>query len=182
MNPETKFCDDVNAAFARLQAIRWEELGEGPPNDVLTELMHEFLTRVRQWAAYLKSEQKHAFENIALQIDPSLDLPAHMEEWLDELKESGRINPWRGRSYVIYGLHAFLCWCKLREQGNVPLADLPEPYEPLIQFFEEGGAIYVEHHYFMDVYPNFSSFILTMGDTSPLWNREADQKTERRPA
>ncbi|MBN3869812.1 hypothetical protein [Nostoc sp. JL33] len=44
---------------------------------------------------------------------------------------------------------------------------LPDPYEPFITFLECRGGIYVEHHYFMDIYPNYDQFILTVGNATP---------------
>ncbi|MEH2014664.1 hypothetical protein [Nostoc sp.] len=66
MNTSSSSYDDLNIAFARLQAIQWDTLGMGEKDETLTELMLEFLSRVRQWTKFLQSEQKHIFENLAL--------------------------------------------------------------------------------------------------------------------
>ena len=129
----------VRAAFLRVQAIHWETLGAGPKDDRLTELMRAFVTGIRAWAAQLETGQRHVFDNLARHIDPTIALPSHMEEWLIELLQSDRIQPWRGRHYAVRGLHAYLSWTQLDELERVPDVDLPDPYEPLIQFF--GGAV-----------------------------------------
>ncbi|MHC5599538.1 MAG: hypothetical protein ACYTXC_26990 [Nostoc sp.] len=54
MNTNSSSSDDLNIAFARLQAIQWHTLGMGEKDEKLTELMLEFLSRVRQWAKFLK--------------------------------------------------------------------------------------------------------------------------------
>ncbi|MBD2167728.1 hypothetical protein H6G04_25395 [Calothrix membranacea FACHB-236] len=158
--------EDLNNAFARLQAIQWDRLGMGEKDEALTELMVEFLSRVRQWAKFLQSEQRHIFQNLAIQIRPDIELPCFIMQWLQELKNSNRIRPWRGRSYVIQGLYNYLCWCRLKEMDAVPKNELPDPYEPLIKFLELGGGIYVEHSYFMDIYPNYVHFFLAIDNAN----------------
>ncbi|WP_298920664.1 hypothetical protein [uncultured Nostoc sp.] len=168
MNTNSSSYDDLNIAFARLQAIQWDTLGMGEKDEALTELMLEFLSRVRQWAKFLHSEQKHIFENLALQIRPDMQLPSPLMQWLEELCNSERIPLVRGRSYVALGVINYLFWCRLREFDAVPANGLPDPYEPFITFLECGGGIYVEHHYFMDIYPNYVDFILTVGNATPF--------------
>ncbi|MEH1841259.1 MAG: hypothetical protein V7L20_21505 [Nostoc sp.] len=56
MNTISSSSDDLNTAFARLQAILWDTLGMGEKDERPTELMLEFLSRVRQWAKFLQSE------------------------------------------------------------------------------------------------------------------------------
>ncbi len=72
----------------------------GEKNETLTELMLEFLWRVRQWAKFLQSEQKHIFENLAVQIRPDIELPSPLLQWLEELHNSNRIQPCRGKTVV----------------------------------------------------------------------------------
>jgi hypothetical protein len=151
---------NLDLAFARLQTIEWEQLGQGERDETLTELMSQFLLRVRQWVKFLQSDQKHIFGNLATQICPDIELPSFILQWLEELGNSDRIRPWRGRTYVIIGLHNYLCWCRLRELNAIPQNNLPHPYEPFISFLERGGGVYVEHNYFMDIYPNFVYFNL----------------------
>ncbi|BAY98373.1 hypothetical protein NIES37_23230 [Tolypothrix tenuis PCC 7101] len=159
--------EDLNSGFARLQAIQWDRLGMGEKDERLTELMVEFLSRIREWAKFLQSEQRHIFQNLAIQIRPNIELPCFMVEWLEELKDSNRIQPWRGRSYVIQGLYNYLSWCYLKEIDAVPNNSLSDPYEPLIKFLELGGGIYVEHGYFMDIYPNYVHFFLAVDNDKP---------------
>ncbi|MBN3887500.1 MAG: hypothetical protein HWQ44_32450 [Nostoc sp. JL34] len=92
MNTNSSSSDDLNIAFTRLQAIEWDPLGMGEKDERLTELMLEFLSRVRQWAKFLQSEQKHIFENLALQIRPDIELPSSLMQWLEELYNSDRIS------------------------------------------------------------------------------------------
>lgn len=159
--------EDLNIAFARLQIIQWDRLGMEEKNETLTELMLEFLSRVRQWAKFLHSEQKHIFENLAVQIRPDIELPSPLLQWLEELDNSNRIQPMRGKSYVVLGVYNYLSWCRLRELDAVPRNGLPDPYEPFITFLELGGGIYVEHHYFMDIYPNYVYFSLAIDNAKP---------------
>ncbi|MEH2322768.1 MAG: hypothetical protein V7K32_04060 [Nostoc sp.] len=168
MNTNSSSSDDLNVAFARLQAIQWDTLGMGEKDERLTELMLEFLSRVRQWAKFLQSEQKHIFQNLALQIRPDIELPSPLMQWLDELYNSNRIPTRRGSVYVVQGIICnYLFWCRLREFDAVPANGLPDPYEPFITFLECGGGIYVEHHQFMDIYPNYVYFNLTVGNATP---------------
>ncbi|MFN6529250.1 hypothetical protein [Nostoc sp. ChiSLP03a] len=165
MNPNSSSYDDLNVAFARLQAIEWDTLGMGEKDERLTELMLEFLSRVRQWVKFLQSEQKHIFENLAVQIRPDIELPSNLMQWLDELYNREPYQ--RGRTYLVQGVSNYLFWCRLREFDAVPANGLPDPYEPFITFLECGGGIYVEHHLFMDIYPNYDHFILTVGNATP---------------
>lgn len=167
MNTNSSSSDDLNIAFARLQAIQWDRLGMGEKDERLTELMLEFLSRVRQWAKFLQSEQKHIFENLAVQIRPDIELASPLMQWLEELYNSDRIPTRRGSVYVVLGVRNYLFWCRLREFDAVPANGLPDPYEPFINFLECGGGIYVEHHKFMDIYPNYDHFILTVGNATP---------------
>ncbi|MEH2237409.1 hypothetical protein [Nostoc sp.] len=165
MNTNSSSYDDLNVAFARLQAIQWDTLGMGEKDERLIELMLEFLSRVRQWAKFLQSGQKHIFENLAVQIRPDIELPSPLMQWLDELYNSKPYQ--RGRTYLVQGVGNYLFWCRLRELDAVPANGLPDPYEPFITFLECGGGIYVEHHSFMDIYPNYDHFILTVGNATP---------------
>lgn len=167
MNTNSSSSDDLNVAFARLQAIQWDTLGMGEKDEKLTELMLEFLSRVRQWAKFLQSEQKDIFQNLALQIRPDIELPSPLMQWLDELYNSDRIPTRRGSVHVVQGVCNYLFWCRLREFGAVPANGLPAPYEPFINFLECGGGIYVEHGQFMDIYPNYVYFNLTVGNATP---------------
>lgn len=160
--------EDLNIAFARIQMIQWDSLGMGEKNEALTELMLEFLSRVRQWAKFLQSEQKHIFENLAIQIRPDIELPSPLRQWLEELHNSDRIHPPRGKTYVVQGVYNYLSWCRLRELDAVPRNGFPNPYEPFITFLELGGGIYVEHHYFMDIYPNYVHFNLAVNNAKPF--------------
>jgi hypothetical protein len=156
------------AAFARVQAIPWETLGDGPDDPRIVDLMSEFIAGVCAWAAYLQTGQSHVFDNLAAYVNPDGELPDEMDKWLEALYESGRIPIGRGRHYVIFGLRGYLCWSALREANELPEAPLPDPYEPLIQFLERGGGLYVEHHYMMTVYPGDVGMMLTVGDASPV--------------
>ncbi|MCF2148898.1 hypothetical protein IQ276_021210 [Desmonostoc muscorum LEGE 12446] len=168
MNTNSNSSDDLNIALARLQAIQWDTLGMGEKDETLTELMLEFLSRVRQWAKFLQSGQKHIFENLALQIRPDIELPSPLTQWVDELYNSNRIPFVRGKIYVVLGVSNYLFWCRLREFDAVPANGIPDPYEPFITFLECGGGIYVEHHYYMDIYPNYVHFNLTVGNATPF--------------
>lgn len=167
MNTNSNSYDDLNIAFARLQAIQWDTLGMGEKDERLTELMLEFLSRVRQWVKFLHSEQKDIFQNLALQIRPDIELPSPLMQWLEELYNSDRIPTRRGSVHVVQGVCNYLFWCRLREFGAVPANGLPDPYEPFINFLECGGGIYVEHGQIMDIYPNYVYFNLTVGNATP---------------
>jgi len=108
MHNSSSSYEDLNIAFARLQIIQWDRLGMGEKNETLTELMLEFLSRVRQWAKFLHSEQKHIFENLAVQICPEIELPSPLLQWLEELDNSNRIQLSDRTSNLYY--------CKLRDR------------------------------------------------------------------
>jgi hypothetical protein len=148
------------AAFARVQALPFERLGLGSEDPRLTELMGQFLADVRQWQDHLGVEDGNVFRSLARIIAPDLELPAYLDQWLNDLGESRQIYPSRGKYHLICGLAGYLHWAQLQDAGLVPEAGLADPYEPLLRFLELEGGIYVEHGIFMTIEPNGVGMIL----------------------
>jgi hypothetical protein len=159
MNTPIPTLTPLENAFQRIQAIAWTTIGTGEPHNIHTDLMRQYLHRGQQWAKHLNTGRRHEFQNLATHLDPSLDLPPAILAWLDHLFTD--VYPYRGRHYVIWGLTAYLCWVQLPPAITSTLPPLPDPYEPLLQFFEHGGAIYVEHGIFLTIYPNAVGFTLS---------------------
>ncbi|MBV1852437.1 hypothetical protein [Catellatospora tritici] len=125
----------------RLAEVDWEESQLTVPSRM--RLMREFLRRSALWAQRLGAVERWPFFDIAGVLEPDLKIdPELVHELVQEMDRRGVI--WPNHLVVPYVL-AFVAL-------SSPPTDLPDPFEPLLRFWErggsfsrEGGAILIGH-------------------------------------
>jgi hypothetical protein len=121
----------------RARTVPWAELHD----DRLASrvrLMKEYLRRAALWEQRLAGQWDWPFWDIASHVDPGVRAGADARQLLDDALAPVRsvlvFDTW------IWALH----WAVLREAGGVD-ANLPDPFEALLRFYERGGGFGVEN-------------------------------------
>lgn len=116
----------------RIEAIEWDQ--DETRGRLHIQLVREYLRRAALWAQALEVTQEWPFFDVAQAIDPEIRAdPAilrRVEEHLDETKAS-----WWATRIAQRALHF---------AALPPRRDLPDPYEPLLVMFEQGGDFTTE--------------------------------------
>lgn len=133
---------DVNAVLERLLIadqgrLRLGRRGGAPCGWSLVVLMREFLRREALWAGRLGVEGL-PFVNLAHAVRPGFQCPP---ELLSRIAAFPQSSAERTCCQNLLGWYAL----KDANAGLVRTFDLPDPYEPLVRFFERGGAFSAEH-------------------------------------
>ncbi|HLO86017.1 MAG TPA: hypothetical protein VK203_13565 [Nostocaceae cyanobacterium] len=150
---------DLHSAFNRIKALDLDKQKEVIDEEKLANLMSEFIVSIQGWAEYLQIGYIYPFDDLISHIDPNIQLTEDMKIWLNGLKENINLS-FSQKYYITKAFDSFLRWCLLEELGKIPPANLPNPYQPFIEFLENGGDFHIEHKVFMTIYPNFITFIL----------------------
>ncbi|MFI0351419.1 hypothetical protein [Actinomadura sp. 9N407] len=126
----------VQALADRLMAIDWSvEWPDGPDRTrSRLALMREFFRRSDWWAHHAGAARVPFFDvagrlGTGVAADPDLVRRVQQKMDLSSLQPAARM------------CKAALDFAALKEQ-DVELPRLPDPYEPLVYFFERGGAFY----------------------------------------
>jgi hypothetical protein len=132
--------NNVEKGLERLLKIKWEIDNSKTPSQIA--LMKEYLRRAALWADRVNPEEEWPFFDVGLYFAPDVRAP---KEILDRMQEglSGRGLSMRDSKTCAYYLH----WMALCDAGRLEGIYLPEPYEPLIVFYERGGSFTVEHNF-----------------------------------
>lgn len=131
----------VQSMVDRLMAIDWMDYAAADRHSLSRVLlMREFLRRSAAWVDYLGGSDTWPFIDLAERLDPSVHIDEHLVQQLDEFI-SENVPEFRARKMC----HAAARWAALREQTQVELPDLPDPYEPLVVLYERGGVFSIEN-------------------------------------
>ncbi len=133
----------------RLRAVEWD----GEWDDVLARvmsrrlLMREYLRRAGLWAQAYSAEAMWPFFDVVEYVDPAF--PPAPEEVAAQLHALlGRIIVIRPVQRTLRGAVRL---AEFRARRPEALPDLPDPYEPLLLFYERGGAFLQDHAGFLDL-------------------------------
>ena len=104
--------------------------------------MREYLRRAAMWARHLQATEHWPFFDVAGLVELKVRAEPGMVEQLDTALQPYSLWPTIKKTCVWY-LH----WQALqRDRAEaVAGANLPDPFEPLIRFYERGGRFYTEH-------------------------------------
>lgn len=127
---------------ARILAIDWS--GGDDRTRSRVALMKEYLRRSAWWCTELGSED-WPFCDIAALVDPAVRADADSVRRVEAALARPEV-PSVVRSSCVWALH----FAALRDAGVV-LPGLPDPFEPLILFYERGGAFGRDGTGFIDV-------------------------------
>ncbi|SRR5579883_411663 len=133
--------DTENEALRRLLAINWGTVAErGQESHVA--LMREYLRRAALWAKCLEATDHWPFFDVASLIAPAVRAEPRVVERLEAALQPFSLWPTIKKTCIWY-LH----WQRLEQCRAEAVAGhkLPEPFEPLIRFYERGGRFSTEH-------------------------------------
>lgn len=113
--------------------INWKKKYDYAKQDIYKLLIREWLRRMALWGKALNATQKWPFINIVDEIfgEQEVSEPV-VVEITSFLSEYVNI-------YATYTSIWYVRWSGVKNRKEVAQFNLPEPYEPLIVFFELGG-------------------------------------------
>ncbi|GIF98459.1 hypothetical protein [Catellatospora citrea] len=115
----------------RLRAVNWSGSAHGRTRSRRL-LMQEHLRRAAWWAQRFPSG-KWPFPDLAEAVDPTVRAD---DTLVEEVEDLTAFASFVDGAAAVDALH----WYALRAVPGVVLPDLPDPYEPLLVFFERGGG------------------------------------------
>ncbi|WP_274563168.1 hypothetical protein [Streptomyces spiramyceticus] len=136
----------TTATLERLRAVDWSgdwdyAFGHAQSRRLL---MHEHLRRSALWARACGAEDAWPFFDVTGYVDPGFQLPSELAAELHEVLKKAAYSARKTCSGAVR-------FAELRAQGNATLPDLPDPYEPLILFYERGGEYLQDDAGFLDL-------------------------------
>jgi hypothetical protein len=104
--------------------------------------MREYLRRAALWAKLLQATEHWPFFNVAGFVDPEVRAEPGVVKQLETALQPFSLWPAIKMTCIWY-LH----WQAFRRDRaeDVAGANLPDPFEPLIRFYERGGRFFTEH-------------------------------------
>ncbi|MFD0279456.1 hypothetical protein ACFVHB_36955 [Kitasatospora sp. NPDC127111] len=147
MNEPAPAPDAPRATADRIRAIEWRAF-ERADAHVFSRaaLLEEYFRRAALWLDAHGEPAWWPFFDLAAVVAPSVRadpaLIAEVEGFIDEHVA----NP-----HVLTGSVAAVHWAALREARGVRLDDPPDPFEPLIRFYERGGIAFRLENGFVDL-------------------------------
>ena len=104
-------------------------------------LMTEFLRRMALWVEHYQWTDSWFAFDIAEVVDARYRAPLDVESALSELAEqrTGSFGP------VPRTLDGMVRLAAMRDDPAITLPELPDPYEPLLAFYQRGGGFVTEH-------------------------------------
>ncbi|MFG3225395.1 hypothetical protein ACGF07_11545 [Kitasatospora sp. NPDC048194] len=152
----------------RLTSVDWNPAQTDPRLRI--SLMKEFLRRSALWAYQLGSDRWPIFDVAAL-IDPSVRADP---ELVDQVSKSCATQSTAVQQSCVGALH----FAALRESGRA-IPRLPDPYEPIVVLFENGGGFALDGTGMIDVDVTVS---MSRGKLADWLDRPAAGFSHRAPA
>ena len=145
----------VKNAFERLQQINWAGCGKGPYSPKIPELFDRYLKVARACYRPEDTGQLESLFSFIFKMYGKKDLlSADTLFWLEF--RFPKQYQWPGADYVRQALYGFILWYGLSPEEREKITDDPaiaNPYTPLIEFFEAGGAFSCQDGAMEYVYP-----------------------------
>ncbi|MEU9039075.1 hypothetical protein AB0D45_29810 [Streptomyces sp. NPDC048352] len=126
----------ASLVLARLRGVDWDMRWDlaFDRNQSRRVLMWEYLRRAAVWAKACGGEEAWPFYDVTAYLDPGFELPPAQAAELEELQ---RTVFWEELRKTCAGAVRL---AGLRERTPDAVAGLPDPYEPLVLFYERGGS------------------------------------------
>lgn len=125
--------------FHRLMRLSCQ--GDPEPR-AMVRLMREHLHLMARWASALGCEDAWPFFDVAAKVQPEARASAAEVTTLEQHLRSLHL-PNRVVNACIWALH----WDQVKALPAVASFALPDPFEPLLAMFEQGGRFTTEHGY-----------------------------------
>jgi hypothetical protein len=119
----------------RLLAVKWDDDTAFAKRSSRARLAREFLRRTAQWALALGAEREWPFGDLAGALDPQVTVDPALLERLRPDAASGDPFPVPERLGA-----AMIRWAALGELPRQRFPQLDDPYEPMLELFDRGGA------------------------------------------
>ena len=154
----------VMNSYGRILSINWQQRNSFD-RDLHPKLMAEYLRRAALWAKAISPAQPPSpFFDIAERISPTTRADLDLIEKLLHYLRQFPLNLQEQR-VCERALH----WSAINNTTEVKQFALPEPFEPLLVLFEQGGTFRTEHGWIDVDGTGFSSTNwLEYADKSPL--------------
>ena len=125
-----------------LERILGAERSEAPSADPRNnKIAKEFLRRSALWAGRLECVSDWPFFDIARAIGPDIEIDRAVDEKLRaHLRGPGKVGPLMSR-LLLWSLR----WAEVKDTGRFQFEALPDPYEPILSLYEQGGEISTHH-------------------------------------
>ncbi|GAB2615624.1 hypothetical protein [Kribbella endophytica] len=119
----------------RLLAVTWDDDAAYRQQSSRFRLTREFLRRTAQWAQALGAEDEWPYGDLAVRLDPTVEIDPVLAEKL-------RFDPATAGPFPVPESMrlAIVRWATLGELPRQRFPELDDPYEPLLALFERGGA------------------------------------------
>jgi hypothetical protein len=116
----------------RIEAIEWDQ--DETRGRLHVQLVREYLRRAALWAQALEVTQEWPFFDVALAADPNVDTDLDTLRRVRQHLEDTKASWWATR----------IAEWALRFAALTSPYGLPDPYEPLLVMFEQGGDFTTE--------------------------------------
>ncbi|MER6843806.1 hypothetical protein [Streptomyces platensis] len=145
--------DSAHTTLERLRAIDWsDDSASFDHANSRALLMREYLRRSALWARAYGAERSWPFFDVAEHVGAELQTPP------DVAAEAEDVLAGLAPTSLKRTCRAALRWAALCEARDDALADLPDPYEPLLLMLERGGG------YFLLEYLDLNGAMIRLGD------------------
>ena len=135
----TVTAETTNETFRRLMGLSWEG---APDPRMMVRLMREHLRLLARWASALGCEDAWPFFDIAAKVQPEVRASTAEVTTLEQHLRSLHL-PNRVVNACMWALH----WDQVKALPEAARFALPDPFEPLLAMFEQGGRFTTEHGY-----------------------------------
>ncbi|WP_199248338.1 hypothetical protein [[Phormidium] sp. ETS-05] len=133
----------VNSAMERILAIKWEPDDSRVSSHIA--LLREYLRRAALWATALNCTDEWPFFDVAAHMCP---LQRAGDAQVEALGIHFSAQPFYTAGIIEKTCEWFLHWDAVQNRPEVTKFALPDPYEPLIKMYENGGIFSTEHGFF----------------------------------
>jgi hypothetical protein len=154
----------------RLVAVKWDDDAALAHKRSRSRLTREFLRRTAQWALAVGAEDGWPFSDLASALDPEVAVDPALLARLDLDASSGEAFPIRPEIAA-----AIVRWAAIGDLPRQRFPGLDDPYEPLLELFDRGGAYSLSHGFIELGYGAFP--ILSVTERAALEPRPIDPAT-----
>ncbi|MGR4881843.1 hypothetical protein ACIPUC_20960 [Streptomyces sp. LARHCF249] len=132
----------------RLRAVEWDGDWDAAFARVMSRrlLMREYLRRAGLWAQAYSAESAWPFFDVVEYVDPAFSLPPRLAAQLQQY-----LGTFTGLSAVKRTCTGAVRLAEYRALHADALPALPDLYEPLLLFYERGGAFLQDNTCFLDL-------------------------------
>ncbi len=137
--------DEIDKSIKRLKKLDWEKGHDFEKQDSYKLLIREWLRRMTLWGKSLNATNKWPFINVVDKIFGEGNIKDYSDPLIVEMSSflSAKGIGARAISVCIW----YILWSEVKDRSEISQFNLPEPYEPVIVYFELGGWLRKEQNF-----------------------------------